>query len=88
VAVKVLEALEAEMMQIKYRCTARTFTDHTVSDGPYPRDDYQGADIYKMAPVLARPPSEVINLGVILRGRRVRDHRPSAKCCYATPGSD
>jgi len=45
VTVKVPEELEAEVMQLKYRSTVCTFTDHTASGRPYQRDGYQSLDI-------------------------------------------
>ncbi|MGN8278692.1 hypothetical protein [Pseudomonas sp. SMN5] len=45
VTVKVPEELEAEMMQVMYRSTVCTFTDHTAGGRPYQRDGYQSTDI-------------------------------------------
>ena len=45
VTVKVPEELEAETMQVMYRSTLCTFTDHTASGQPYKRDGYQRTDI-------------------------------------------
>ncbi|MCJ8204603.1 hypothetical protein [Pseudomonas sp. RGM2987] len=45
VTVKVPEELEAEVMQLKYRSTVCTFTDHTASGRAYQRDGYQSLDI-------------------------------------------
>ncbi|MBT2339757.1 MULTISPECIES: hypothetical protein [Pseudomonas] len=45
VTVKVPEELEAEVMQVMYRSTLCTFTDHTAGGRPYQRDGYQSTDI-------------------------------------------
>jgi hypothetical protein len=45
VQVKVPEQLEAETMQVMYRSTVCTFTDHSAYGKPYSRDGYQKMDI-------------------------------------------
>jgi hypothetical protein len=45
VTVKVPYELVAETMQVMYRSTLCTFTDHTASGRPYQRDGYQSLDI-------------------------------------------
>lgn len=45
VTVKVPQELEAETMQVMYRSTLCTFTDHTASGKAYKRDGYQRTDI-------------------------------------------
>jgi hypothetical protein len=45
VRVKVPEQLEAETMQVMYRSTVCTFTDHSAYGKPYSRDGYQKMDI-------------------------------------------
>jgi hypothetical protein len=45
VQVKVPEQLEAETMQVMYRSTVCTFTDHSAYGKPYSRDGYQRMDI-------------------------------------------
>jgi len=45
VTVKVPKELETETMQVMYRSTLCTFTDHSASGKPYERDGYQRIDI-------------------------------------------
>jgi hypothetical protein len=45
VRVKVPKQLEAETMQVMYRSTVCTFTDHSAYGTPYKRDGYQRMDI-------------------------------------------
>ncbi len=45
VTVKVPKDLVAETMQVMYRSTLCTFTDHSASGKPYQRDGYQSTDI-------------------------------------------
>ena len=45
VTLKVPKELEAETMQVMYRSTLCTFTDHNASGKPYNRDGYQRIDI-------------------------------------------
>jgi hypothetical protein len=45
VTVKVPKELEAEAMQVMYRSTLCTFTDHTASGKSYKRDGYQRTDM-------------------------------------------
>ncbi|WP_256660551.1 hypothetical protein [Pseudomonas sp. G(2018)] len=45
VTVKVPKELVAQTMQVKYRSTQCTFTDHTAGGRPYQRDGYQSLDI-------------------------------------------
>jgi len=45
VTVKVPKELETETMQVMYRSTFCTFTDHSASGKPYERDGYQRIDI-------------------------------------------
>ncbi|MFL6967536.1 hypothetical protein ACJ6X8_15000 [Pseudomonas alvandae] len=46
VTVKVPKDLTARPMQVIYRSTICTFTDHTAMGKPYQRDDYQRTDIW------------------------------------------
>ncbi len=45
VRIKVPPELEAEKMEVMYRSTICTFTDHTANGEPYPRDGYQSMDL-------------------------------------------
>ncbi|WP_334597609.1 hypothetical protein [Pseudomonas alvandae] len=46
VTVKLPEELTNEVMQVVYRSTICTFTDHTAMGKPYQRDEYQRADVW------------------------------------------